>query len=102
MDDWLLVALAAGAFSAAAWVGCGLVAARVAHRRGASLRGWIAIGMLLGPVGLFLIYRVLNHTCLHCGAPVLRAVRICPLCNESIPRLEHNPVGPFWTYRRDW
>ena len=102
MDDWMLVALAAGALSTAAWVGCGLVAARVAHRRGASLRSWIAIGMLLGPVGLFLIYRVLNHTCPHCGAPVLRAVRICPHCNESIPRLKHNPVGPFWTYRRDW
>jgi len=102
MDDWMLVALAAGALSTAAWVGCGLVAARAAHRRGASLHSWIAIGMLLGPVGLFLIYRVLNHTCPHCGAPVLRAVRICPPCNESIPRLKHNPVGPFWTYRRDW
>ena len=31
MDDWLLVALGAGALSATAWVGCGLVAARVAH-----------------------------------------------------------------------
>ena len=78
------------------------MAARVAHRRGANLNSWVGLGVLLGPVGLFLIYRVLSHACSHCEVPVLRAVRTCPRCGRAIPRLKHNTVGPFWTYQRDW
>lgn len=102
MDDWLWAALVVGVLSVAVWSGCGLVAATVAHRRGARLKSWLVLGIFLGPVGLFLVYRILNHTCPHCGAPILRAVRTCPQCKGAIPRLKHNPVGPLWTYRRDW
>jgi endogenous inhibitor of DNA gyrase (YacG/DUF329 family) len=84
------------------WLGLGIISATVACRRGGRIFQWGVFGVLLGPVGLFLVFRVLAHKCPSCNAPVLRAVRICPRCGEFIPRLKHNPVGPFWTYRRDW
>ena len=102
MTDVLTVALAVGLLSIAAWIGCGVVSAVIARRRGASAYSWVALGFLLGPVGLFLVLKVLAHACPACSAPVLRAVRQCPNCGDDIPRLEYNPVGPFWTYRRDW
>ncbi len=102
MSDFLLVALIGGGLSVVVWIGCGISAALTARRWGARLVNWLFFGALLGPVALYLVHRVLNHSCPHCQAPVLRAVRICPGCGSQIPRLEHNPVGPFWTYRRDW
>ena len=60
------------------------------------------MGVLLGPIGFYMVLKVLHHLCPNCESPVLRGVRNCPVCSEEIPRLEHNPVGPMWTYRRDW
>ncbi len=84
------------------WLGLGMISAAVACRLGGSIFQWVVFGVLLGPVGLLLVFRILAHKCSSCDAPVLRAVRICPRCGESILRLKHNPVGLFWTYRRDW
>ena len=100
--NWLAW-LALGAFLwAVVWLGCGAAAAVLAKRRGERAWRWIVLGLLLGPVGLLLVLKVLAHQCPHCRAPVLRAVYTCPQCGLAVPRLDHNPVGPLWTYRRDW
>ena len=69
---------------------------------GGATAPWILLGALLGPVGIYLIVKVMHHQCDACKKPVLRGVRLCPECGSDIARLEHNPVGPMWTYRRDW
>ena len=85
-----------------AWFGFGAVAAVMARRRGGGTVPWILLGALLGPIGLYMILKVMHNHCVTCQAPVLRGVRHCPVCAAEIPRLENNPVGPMWTYRRDW
>ena len=84
------------------WLGCGIVTAQKAMRRGGGIVQWILLGILLGPVGLYIVFRFLDHKCPDCRSPILRGIRLCPICNAEIPRLENNPVGPMWTYRRDW
>ena len=74
----------------------------ISLRRGGATAPWILLGALLGPVGIYLIVKVMHHQCDACKKPVLRGVRQCPGCGDDIARLEHNPVGPMWTYRRDW
>ena len=84
------------------WLGCGIVTAQNAMRRGGGIVKWILLGILLGPVGLYIVFRFLDHKCPDCRSPILRGIRLCPICNAEIPRLENNPGGPMWTYRRDW
>jgi endogenous inhibitor of DNA gyrase (YacG/DUF329 family) len=94
--------LLAGVLFALVWVASAVVTAALARRRGGPVGQWVFLGFLLGPIGLLLVLRVMAHCCPHCRAPVLRGVRRCPRCGEEVPRLEDNPVGPLWTYRRDW
>ena len=96
-----IVALGGGVM-ALVWLGCGAVVTAVARRRGGGTVPWILLGLLLGPVGFYMILKVMHHQCEHCQRPVLRGVRRCPVCGEEIARLKNNPVGPMWTYRRDW
>ena len=96
-----IVALGGGVM-ALVWLGCGAVVTVVARRRGGGTVPWILQGLLLGPVGFYMILKVMHHQCEHCQRPVLRGVRRCPVCGEEIARLKNNPVGPMWTYRRDW
>ena len=96
-----IVALGGGVMTLV-WLGCGAVVTVVARRRGGRTVPWVLLGFLLGPVGFYMIFKVMHHQCEHCQSPVLRGVRHCPVCGEEIARLAHNPVGPMWTYRRDW
>lgn len=102
MERWLMVFIAVALVSFVLWMGCAIATARLAHKRGASAYLWMAFGVMLGPVGLLLVLKVMVHECPHCQAPVLRAVFRCPRCGNEVPRLEKNPIGPFWTYRRHW
>jgi endogenous inhibitor of DNA gyrase (YacG/DUF329 family) len=95
-------ALWAGGIFTFAWLISGTVVAVVASRRGGGPVPWILWGLLLGPIGLYVILKLMDHECPSCQSPVLRAVRHCPACAAEIPRLENNPVGPMWTYRRGW
>lgn len=87
----------------AIWLGSAFLALFVARARGGNLLPWIAYSFLLGPVALALVLR-LAHPCPKCQAKVLRGVRVCPACQHPIPPLrpEDNPVGSFWSYRRNW
>ncbi|MBN63172.1 MAG: hypothetical protein CME20_17595 [Gemmatimonadetes bacterium] len=96
------IAVVVGIAMTLGWLGCGAAAAVMARRRGGATAPWILLGALLGPVGIYLIVKVMHHQCDACKKPVLRGVRQCPGCGDDIARLEHNPVGPMWTYRRDW
>ena len=98
----LEISVVAGVAMIFGWLGCGAKASVMARRRGGATGPWILLGWLLGPVGIYLILKVMNHQCDACEKPVLRGVRHCPECGSDIARLEHNPVGPMWTYRRDW
>ena len=97
---WILLGIA----------GCGLVwlatagaTLWLAHRRGGSPGRWTVYGLLLGPVGIVLALRHVRP-CPGCGATVLNEVRVCPACGHDIPRRDpaDNPVGPLWSYRKDW
>lgn len=96
------VVLFGAGLSTLAWLVCGVFVAAMAQRRGGRTVPWILLGILLGPIGLYMILKVMDHHCPECRVPVLRGVRNCPACGAEITRLENNPVGPMWTYRRDW
>ena len=89
-------------FGLGTWLGFGIIALKIACGRGGRVFQWAVFGILLGPVALFLVLRVMAHRCPSCNVSILRAIHICISCVEPIPRLKNNPVGPFWTYRRDW
>ena len=92
------VVLIGAGLSTLACLVCGVFVAAMAQRRGGRTVPWI----LLGPIGLYMILKVMDHHFPECRVPVLRGVRNCPTCGAEITRLENNPVGPMWTYRRDW
>ena len=100
--SYVEMALIAIGVATLSWLLCGVAVAVMARRRGGGAGPWILLGILLGPIGLYVILKVMHHHCGACQIPVLRGVRHCPSCGEKIPRLEHNPVGPMWSYRRDW
>ena len=101
--DFLTAALGSALLLAAIWLGSALAVPFIARARGGNLLHWSAYGFFLGPVGLLLLMRMV-HPCPHCRAKVLRGVKTCPSCQQSIPPLdpERNPVGSFWSYRRNW
>ena len=75
----------------------------IARKKGGKPAQWALFGLLLGPVGIYLT-AWLDRPCPTCQRRVLRDVLVCPGCGEEIPRRdpEDNPVGPLWTYRRNW
>ena len=83
------------------WLALAAATTFIAHRRGGKVLHWVLLGLLLGPVGLFLVVKH-AHVCPHCQSRVLRGIYTCPQCHRDVPRLEENPVGPLWTYRRNW
>ena len=102
MDLWLTLTILAAAL-VMLWLTTSIATLIIAHRRGGSTLFWISLALLLGPVGLFLVLR-LAQSCPHCQTKVLRGIHTCPQCCRDLPRMnpDDNPVGPFWTYRRDW
>lgn len=87
----------------AIWLASAGVTLYTARKKGGNPSQWALLGLLLGPVGIYLTTR-LDRPCPSCQAPVLRDVLICPGCGSDIPRRdpEDNPKGPLWTYRRNW
>ena len=87
----------------ALWLVCAVISILMARARGAKLLQWILLGFLLGPIGIAVVLK-LATSCTSCSAKVLRGIRTCPNCREQIPAItdENNPVGPLWTYRRNW
>ncbi len=75
----------------------------LAMGRGGAFLKWAVLGLLLGPIGLWL---AANHArpCPQCGGTVLNEVPVCPFCAVDIPRRDpaDNPLGPLWSYRKDW
>lgn len=88
---------------AALWIAAAGATTWLAVRRGGTPLKWSALGLLLGPLGAYVAWRLVRP-CPQCGVPVLREVATCPACAAQIPRLDpaDNPRGPLWSYRRDW
>lgn len=86
-----------------AWLAIAGTTFWLARRRGGAPGKWAALALLLGPVGLWLVLRLVRP-CPACGATVLREVATCPACGAPIPRRDpdQNPAGPLWSYRKDW
>ena len=97
--SWLILS---GTAALIVWLSCAGWTASAAIKRGGRAVQWLLLGVLLGPVGPWIVLRVLTQGCPHCRAPVLRSVYACPNCGENVPRLEKNPAGALWTYRRNW
>ena len=85
------------------WLSGAITTLIIAINRGGNMVHWTLFSFLLGPFGIFLALK-LTWSCPHCRTKILREVRTCPKCQQSIPRMRpgDNPLGPFWTYRRNW
>lgn len=67
------------------WFFCGVAAGFVASQRGANGCLWMAIGMLLGPLGLFMAFASSpGSICPHCRKAVDSQATKCPYCQSSI------------------
>ena len=97
--DWLIMI---GGSVAAIWMACGVWTAIAATQRGGRPIQWAVIGLFLGPLGPFVVLKVLSRQCPSCQAHVMRTLLVCPACGKDVPRLAENPDGPLWTYRRNW
>lgn len=97
-----IIALSTGLF-VLVWCAFAALTVWVARQRGGSFTQWAVLGLLLGPVGL---WWATHHVrpCPACNATVLNEVPVCPVCAADIPRRDpaDNPVGPLWSYRKDW
>ena len=69
------VVLIGAGLSTLAWLVCGVFVAVMAQRRGGRTVPWILLGVLMGPIGLYMILKVMDHHCAECRVPVLRGVR---------------------------
>ncbi len=88
---------------AATWLLSAVAASIIARNRGGNRVHWVLLSLLLGPFAILLTLKLVRP-CPHCQAKVLREVRTCPKCHKSIPKIQpqDNPMGPLWTYRRNW
>jgi hypothetical protein len=101
--NWIIIALGSFGLLVLIWLVLAVVTLCLAHSRGGALIKWTVLGLLLGPVGLWLAS---NHVraCPQCQRTVLNEVPVCPACGFDIPRRDpsDNPLGPLWSYRKDW
>ena len=102
MDIWTIVWGFIGA-GLGLWLVLAAVAFYMGTRRGGGPGQWLAYGLFLGPVAIYLAHKLVQ-LCPHCQAPVLRTVTTCARCGGDVPRLDQdeNEMGPLWTYRRHW
>ena len=100
LASWLLLGTA---MLSALWIAFAIWTLRVAHRYGGSSGRWFVYGMLLGPIGVLLSYRMVRP-CPSCDTIVLRDVRVCPSCGKDVPRLQpgENAEDYLKTYRKTW
>ena len=100
---WIWITLIGFGVFVALWVLAAGATVWLAMSRGGAFIKWAVLGGLLGPVGLWL---AVNHVrpCPQCSRCVLNEVPVCPFCDFDIPRRDpaDNPVGPLWSYRKDW
>lgn len=101
--NWLIALLATVGLFLLLWIAGAVATVLLARRRGGALGKWLTLGVLLGPVGLWLAVRHVRP-CPACSRIVLNEVPRCPDCGATIPRRDpaDNPVGPLWSYRKDW
>jgi hypothetical protein len=101
--NWIWITVIGFGVSVALWIAAAVVTVWLAMSRGGAFIKWAVLGVLLGPFGLWL---AVNHVrpCPQCGRSVLNEVPVCPFCGFDIPRQDpvDNPVGPLWSYRKDW
>ncbi|HJP33478.1 MAG: hypothetical protein QF689_11800 [Candidatus Latescibacteria bacterium] len=101
--SWIVLTLVCFGVLVASWMATGGAVLWLARRRGGTIVKWAAFGLLLGPFGLWLALRHVRP-CPQCTRTVLNEVPVCPTCGCRIPRRDpaDNPVGPLWSYRKDW
>ena len=102
--SWIVIAALVGfGLFVAMWMAAAVAVLWLAKRRGGAMLKWGALGLLLGPAGLWLATRHVRP-CPECARTVLNEVPVCPSCGFDIPRRNpaDNPVGPLWSYRKDW
>jgi len=101
--SWLVIAILCVGLALALWTLTAAATVWLAMRRGGGFIKWAVLGALLGPLGLWLACQH-ARSCPRCANTVLNEVPVCPFCACSIPRRDpaDNPLGPLWSYRKDW
>jgi hypothetical protein len=101
--SWLWMVVVGFGLFFVSWLAAAAGTVWLAMGRGGALIKWSVLGLLLGPIGLWL---AVHHVrpCPQCNHTVLNEVPVCPVCASDIPRRDpaDNPVGPLWSYRKDW
>lgn len=99
----MVIALVSFGVFTALWLTTAVWALSLAKQRGGAFLKWAVLGLLLGPAGLWLAMKHVRP-CPQCAQAVLNEVPVCPACSFDIPRRDpaDNPVGPLWSYRKDW
>lgn len=98
-----MIALVCFGLALALWTLAAVATVWLAMGRGGALVKWAVLGALLGPLGLWLATKHVR-ACPQCSGTVLNEVPVCPFCAAHIPRRDpaDNPLGPLWSYRKDW
>jgi|SaaInlStandDraft_6_1057023.scaffolds.fasta_scaffold172286_2 hypothetical protein len=103
MGNWLTWLIVGGGGLTALWLSLAWWTMRIAQRHGGHPGRWFLYGVLLGPIGIWLAFRMVRP-CPACQAIVLRDVHLCPACGHEIPRLgtSERPEDYLKTYRKNW
>ncbi len=101
--SWWMIGLVCLGLSVVLWMLTAVATVWLAMRHGGAFIKWAVLGTLLGPLGLWFAFRHVR-SCPQCGGTVLNEVPVCPYCTAPIPRRDpaDNPLGPLWSYRKDW
>ena len=78
------------------WILCGIATGFIGAQRGGIACAWLAIGLLLGPIGLLMAFAAgpagkAHRTCPFCAETVKREALVCRFCGRDLPPLDEVP-----------
>ncbi len=68
---------------------CGIIASSLGSRKGIATSSFF-LGLILGPLGIFLVYLSKGKTgkCPYCNKLIFQSLKICPHCEKEITSIK--------------
>lgn len=79
------------------WILFGVVTALIARNKGEPVITAFIVGIILGPIGLIIIFLIAGKKCPYCKSRIHTEAIICPKCQQNLPReTKINPMKKLY------